>query len=102
MIKIGDKIVHTHLYKRYCNKLSLGRNVSFYNKEVPEGKRPFKNAEEFHPYDQIRSLNCFQPFSDSLLLSIKTNSLNIAQGFPDYDTLDILKTNMNNVLENKF
>lgn len=76
---------------------------SVYKCLVPAGvKPPITPEKPFHPWNSVRSYAGYNPFGIATMLATSTGSLNIAQGFPDFDTIAITKDNLSRVAEERF
>jgi hypothetical protein len=69
---------------------------SVYKRQKVDKEHPF------HPWNSIRSYAGYMPFAVASMLAMSSGGLNLAQGFPDYNTLDITQNNLVKVATENF
>ena len=61
---------------------------------APGVKPEVSQENPFHPWNSVRSYAGYNPFAVATMMATTAGSLNIAQGYPDFDTLAITKDNL--------
>ncbi len=65
-------------------------------------KQKVDENSPWHPWNSIRSYAGYMPFAIASMLANTSGGLNLAQGFPDYNTLDITQNNLVKVAKENF